>query len=253
MKSEHRHELKTNELAKWLANFPQWAKENLKLVIYLSVIAILVIGSIAVRWYNRNVQAIERDSQFTSHLARIQNNKAEILSARSQGIDISYNLLGTAENFRSAVQETKNDQTASFALIKQAQMLRTELHYRDASVNQLEIESAINQAKELYSAAIEKAAENVNLAAMGYLGLALCEEELGNFDQARQIYENITANSDFEGTAAFEQAKRRLEVMDDYRQLVVFAEPPKPRRTSEESVVVPQISLPVYDVNQDNQ
>ncbi len=28
MKSDHRHELKTNELAEWLSNLPQWAKKN---------------------------------------------------------------------------------------------------------------------------------------------------------------------------------------------------------------------------------
>ncbi len=33
MKSEHRHELKTNELAEWIANFPTWAKENAKVLI----------------------------------------------------------------------------------------------------------------------------------------------------------------------------------------------------------------------------
>ncbi len=28
MKAEHRHELKTNELADWIVHFPQWFKEN---------------------------------------------------------------------------------------------------------------------------------------------------------------------------------------------------------------------------------
>ena len=33
MKSDHRHELKTNELAEWLGNLPQWTKENLVTII----------------------------------------------------------------------------------------------------------------------------------------------------------------------------------------------------------------------------
>jgi len=45
MKAEHRHELKTNELAEWIANLPQWARDNGRMVIYLSVVAVLVIGS----------------------------------------------------------------------------------------------------------------------------------------------------------------------------------------------------------------
>ncbi|HSV27849.1 MAG TPA: hypothetical protein VLH60_08150, partial [Sedimentisphaerales bacterium] len=47
MKSGRRHELATNELADWIANIPDWWRENSKIVI--TVIAmILVIGGI---WY----------------------------------------------------------------------------------------------------------------------------------------------------------------------------------------------------------
>ena len=42
MKSEHRHELKTNELAEWLVNFPQWTKKNAKTIIYVCVLTIVV-------------------------------------------------------------------------------------------------------------------------------------------------------------------------------------------------------------------
>ena len=28
MRSDHRHELKTNELADWIAHFPEWANKN---------------------------------------------------------------------------------------------------------------------------------------------------------------------------------------------------------------------------------
>jgi hypothetical protein len=60
------------------------------------------------------------------------------------------------------------------------------------------------------------------------LGLGLCEEEIGNFATAEQIYRDITANSDFEGTVAVEQAKWRLETMDDYKQEIAFKPPPTP-------------------------
>ena len=56
MKSEHRHELKTNELAEWIGNLPQWARENRRMIIYVSVVAVLVIGSASWYWYNKNVE-----------------------------------------------------------------------------------------------------------------------------------------------------------------------------------------------------
>ena len=40
MKSEHRHELKTNELAEWISNFPSWTKENAKVLIPTIVVLV---------------------------------------------------------------------------------------------------------------------------------------------------------------------------------------------------------------------
>ena len=45
MKSEHRHQLKTNELAEGIANSIQWAKQNYKTIIYISIVVVLAAGS----------------------------------------------------------------------------------------------------------------------------------------------------------------------------------------------------------------
>jgi hypothetical protein len=55
----------------------------------------------------------------------------------------------------------------------------------------------------------------------------LCEEELGNFEKAKQIYRQIEEDSAFEGTTARVSAVHRLAVMDDYMKKVVFLERPK--------------------------
>ena len=57
---------------------------------------------------------------------------------------------------------------------------------------------------------------------MAKLGLGLCEEEFGNFEKAGQIYRDIAASPDFEGTTAADQAKHRLDTMADYQRKVVF-------------------------------
>jgi hypothetical protein len=82
------------------------------------------------------------------------------------------------------------------------------------------------------------------LAAAAKFGLGLCSEELGNFEQARQIYSDITANADFEGTVAVVQAKRRLETIADYEQKVVFKPAPKPVAPSK-----PVIQIKPADAN----
>ena len=62
--------------------------------------------------------------------------------------------------------------------------------------------------------------------AMAKLGLGLCEEEIGNFKEAKKIYGDIATNPDFEGAAAAAAAKQRLVTMADYQRKVVFRQPP---------------------------
>ena len=47
MKSDHRHELKTNELADWLAHFPEWANQNRTNIIAVAVVLAVVFDL----WY----------------------------------------------------------------------------------------------------------------------------------------------------------------------------------------------------------
>ena len=69
MKAEHRHELKTNELADWLAHFPQWVKENLKSIIYVSIVAVLVAGSYIYHKYQKVIVQGQQQHEFTSIIA----------------------------------------------------------------------------------------------------------------------------------------------------------------------------------------
>ena len=228
MKAEHRHELKTNELAEWITEFPQWAKRNLKSIIYVAVLVVVVAGLYIYNWRKKNVVLVQREIELTKQLTRVSNQKTQIIQAQAQGVDTSYTLLDTAKNLQVIGENEKDNQMAALALIKQAEALRMELHYRPGTVSKRDIAERIKQARACYTKAIEKSSSNPSFMATATLGLGLCEEEIGNFATAEQIYRDITANSDFEGTVAVEQAKRRLETMDDYKQEIAFKPPPTP-------------------------
>jgi tetratricopeptide (TPR) repeat protein len=253
MKAKHRHELKTNELAEWLMNFPQWAKENLTTIIYVSVLIAVVAGIYIWRTYSKNVLSVQKQLKFTGLLARLSQSKAEILRARAQGVDASYILLRPANNLKTFAQNTKDDIIAALALIEHAKALRAELHYRQGTVRERELTIQINQAKQSYNEALSRLtrhgarkATNPSLMAIATFGLGLCEEELGNFDQARQIYRDLVANPDFDATTAAAQAKLRLETMADYQEKLVFKAPPKPMPAKS---IQPQIQLKPTDIN----
>ena len=55
MKAEHRHELKTNDLALWLGNLPNWANQNLRTIIYVLVVVVLVLASSIYIRYQKTV------------------------------------------------------------------------------------------------------------------------------------------------------------------------------------------------------
>jgi predicted negative regulator of RcsB-dependent stress response len=227
MKSDHRHELKTNELADWLSHLPEWTKENLITIVILAA-AVVAAGAIyGWRLYNKNVVQVQEQTEFTNLINQVSNGKMQILQGQqSQGRDFSFVLLQPANNLQTFAQNTGNKRMAALALIKRAEALRAELHY--GNVEEQYLINQTNLAKASYTEAFEKCSANPSLAATAKFGMGLCEEELGNFEQARQIFQDIAGNSDFENTLASVRAKRRLETMADYQQKIVFQPAPKP-------------------------
>lgn len=244
MKSEHRHELKTNELAEWLGNLPQWTKENLTTIIV--ILAVIVAASVFyIRYRYSKSLVTEEQLEFTSLLNQLSASKMQVLSAQAQGRDLSFILLQPANSLGTFAQNAKSNHIAALALIKQAEALRMEMHYRPGTISQEDLISQINQAKAAYTEAIQtrlKGTSNLSLKAAAEFGLGLCEEELGNFEKAQQIYQLIAANPDFEGTVAIAQAKQRLETMADYKQKVIFKPAPAPPVASKPTIQPPFLS-----------
>ena len=131
---------------------------------------------------------------------------------------------------------------AAMALIKRAEALRAELHY--GSVEEQYLISQTNLAKASYAEALEKCPKIPSLAAAARFGMGLCEEELGNYEKARQTYKDIAANSDYASTLAAVQAKRRLQTMADYQQDIAFKPAPKVPESTTQAVPAATDELP---------
>jgi hypothetical protein len=84
MKSEHRHELKTNELAEWLINFPQWAKENATTIIYVSVFVVVIAGVYFWKVYEKKAIADKAKIEFTDIVSQVSQGKTQIIQAQAQ-------------------------------------------------------------------------------------------------------------------------------------------------------------------------
>ncbi len=219
MKSEHRHELKQNELADWLTHLPQWTKENLSFII--TVIAAIVIVAIFYGWrsLSKNVQSGEHE-KFTSLVDDILFKKAQIVS--QSGSDMSYLLSNNATDLEGYAGKTSDKNIAALALVKAGDSVRSELQYRPETINQKTLTEKIEKARKDYTDAIAKQPSDKTIKGLAEYGLGLCAEELGNFDEARKIYSGIVENADYAGTINVNKAQLRLNIMDDNKQDIVF-------------------------------
>lgn len=240
MKSDHRHELKTNELADWLAHFPQWAQENRTTLIGAGVVVVLVIGVYFVRFYRKDVVSVRHQVQLTGLVTQIPAQKMTVARSASQGVDGSIALLPVAQELKAFAEGSRNDRMAALAWIKHAETLRAELHYRPGAGTGEDVARQIVQAQNSYQEALTRASNVPALAATAQFGLGLCEEELGNFDQAKAIYQKVAQNTEYDGTAAQAAAANRLQTVDDYRGAVTFKPAPAPKPESASS---PQIQI----------
>jgi tetratricopeptide (TPR) repeat protein len=222
MKSERRHELATNELADWIANFPQWLKDNKTTVIVGSIV---VVGLIAYTIFFYNMQGRtgqENNAQASAMIEQLNWQKNTVLQGKAEGLGVSDLFLSTAGSLATVAAESENKNFSALATIKRAEALRSELHYRAGVAEKDYQASQLGQAKKLYEEALTKT-DIPTIAAMAEYGIGLCLEDAGDFDGAKTIYQKIADANQYQGTSFAERAKQRIETFDDYKSNFVFA------------------------------
>jgi len=224
MKAERRHELATNELADWIMHFPQWFEEN-KTTIFVG--AVIVAGLIAytVFFYSRQGRVSEQKQEMTTTLLeQLGWQKQTVLQGRVQGMGVSDIFLNTAGSLGAAAEEADNPILSALTMIKRAEALRAELHYRPVPAEPDAQKYQLEQAKSIYEQALAKAKGDPDLSAMAEYGTALCLEDMGDFEGAGKLYEKIASSAEYQGSSFAARAKFRAKTMGDYKKKVFFAQ-----------------------------
>ena len=240
MKSDHRHELKTNELADWITHFPEWLRENAKVLIGGTAIVILAVVVVAWNRYNKTVLAQNRRADFTRALTDLELTLQQVGQQSLQGRDESIALHDSANTLEKLAENMSRKTMAAFAYIKQGETLREQLHFQNGRHSKEQIAQLMEQAKACYHQALEKAPNNASLVSVAKYGLGLCEEELGNYNEAKAIYESIVSDNQLAGTVGRVSAEYRLKTVDRYRGTIVFPNAPVVPETAE---------VPLMDTN----
>ena len=222
MDSEHRHELKTNELADGISKIPTIIKENYLQIIGVGLIVAAILFSGPVRRYIEKGK-LTRQAEAATAIRGLQQSKGMALQSQSEG-----SLVKSADELLIIAGEAKEADLAALAYIKRAEALRSSLHYvaEDAEVET--VRSQISDAKKAYERAIAKAGDNVNLSAKAQFGLGLCAEELADYAGAKDIYKKVIDTPEYAATVFPTQAQIRLDNMEDNKAEFVFIDVPEP-------------------------
>ena len=228
MKAQHRHELKTNELADWLTHLPRWAADNRNGII--AVVAVVVIAVAVYVWkvHFYDTGRLERRIALTTAVAEVTQRKAQVAAGQSQGADLSYLLIQPADTLQTLAAGEANPNMAAFAHIKRGEALRAEVHFRMTGLTSNVLQTQIGLARDAYTAALESKPALASIRGAAKLGLGLCAEELGDFTQARQVYQEIDGDPAFKGTVALASARTRLATLDEFTQPIAFHPAPAP-------------------------
>lgn len=231
MDTEHRHELKTNELADWIVHVPRFFRENLRWIIGGSLILVAVL----VFMFGQNIRANSFDyqlSQTTSQIEGLQRAQFAVIQNQMQDNPVVMDsLFQSANKLEISAQSSKYPSLAALALIKRGDALRMDLHYNGEDVEAAVVQSRLDAARKSYNDALAKAKgcpNEIELTALAQFGLAICSEEAGQFDEAKAAYKAIVDNTDFAITPVVRQARHRLAIMDEQKEQFTFVDAPKP-------------------------
>lgn len=227
MDSQHRHELKTNELAEGLSHLPGLLKDNAN-----TIIGVLLIATALITWPMLSKMANRKDlaeraavsqsiQMLDQDVRSILQSPADDIPARSEALNT---YLVNADELLNKAADTDIPNLAAMAQVKAAQAIRTELHLRQEVTAEM-LESQVQKSADAYQKALETA-ESPTIRAMAQFGLGLCSEELGQTDQAADIYQQIIDDESYKATTLPTQAQHRLDAIEENSESFNFAEVP---------------------------
>ena len=249
MKSDHRHELKTNTLADWMAHLPEWSQKNAKQLIGGTALVVLIVVAVLWSQYNRTVLAEAHRVQFTSALADLEMVVMQVAQGSTQGDDMSMNLGESSANLGELARNASSETMAAMAYLKQAETLREQTQFESGQPTQETIADRIEMAKEAYNNALKKGKSNRTLVSLAQYGLGLCAEELGQFKEAATLYQALISDAAYKGTLGQASAINRIESMAYFDGIITFPiveeipepSPPAITQAIDSNLVIPDI------------
>ena len=233
MKSEHRHELKTNDLSKALMTFPDYARVYGGRVAVGLVIVVLAVILITQRVSRSRADAVRYrdDIAFARSVVDRLNNVGVTLQGNTT-VDPTHPMVGDAVRRLRDVRENASDKPVlAQALLAQGDLAWARANFPDMSAAATQPipkpeksrDEFLADAKNAYQQVVSTYPDQTVPAVSAHFGLAALAENAENWDEARKQYEaakNTAGNID----SYKRLADMKLKALDDIRQPVLIGQ-----------------------------
>jgi hypothetical protein len=253
MKAEERHKMKTNDLAESIEHLPDYLRTHGPRIAVI-VVAVLVVG-IGWLWWSNSVQAAKHQQVEKLHELLVTIDTLQGMTAyqsrqatapgqdTSQAFPVSYSANVMLQSLGELAEQAKGTPVAATAILQQAEVMRSELLYAGRAISANDKQEICNAVKALYEHVIELHSGSPVATGAARMGLGLVAEELGNWDQARDIYQKLASetNTPIAATAFPAAAKQRLADLDSLSEPLAFA--PAKAIPVAETILKPDLSI----------
>ncbi len=194
MKAEERHELKENDLASWLQyGFPIWLKNNGSYV--LLVLALGFLGFQVWRLYEARQEGTRIKASNELRMAQ----EAEDVPSKLKTLIETYDIKDVREKAYLALGKAYVELLPFPGQLKAMNLTRSE---------------ALTEAYNAYEKALKQYGSDELIAGKAMLGMAQVEEDRGEWDQAKKIYEEMGEKGRFSDPAWANAAAAQLKTLE---------------------------------------
>jgi len=259
MKSDDRHKLKANELADSLGDVPAFLREYGSRIGIVAVLALVIVLGLWQWVANARAQKYKQISTLQNIMIdREKSQKQAVEQARleadkdkddaQQPLDTSV-VSGSelAMQLSQLAAKTSDSSVGMMATLQEAQAIWSQMFFSTKPLSDEETEQLCAQAEKVYQQLQSKYSDKPIAVASAQIGLGLVAENRGQWDQACQIYQKITADETLAGTVFPKQAQNRLDIMDDIKRPIVFSEEPPAVPAEEPAVPAAELAVPVEE------
>lgn len=207
MDSQHKQELKQNDLQNFVTHFGEWwGKHQTKVLLIAIVAAVSILG---VRWMKASAAA-KHDATY-----------------------YDLNISTSPADFKAIAADAGSDSIRAIAALRAGDLLLQEATIPSTDANEdvtpKQREAKLEEANNLYKQVVSLD-QNSLLTLNARMGMASVAESLGKWEDAAKVYESVKAEAAESNPIFAQRATAKLALIDRVKTSPTFAPEPKPTK-----------------------